>query len=369
MMTIAFDAKRLFYNHTGLGQYSREIVRGLLNMESSVNCQLLAHHKKPSDYDDEFLQYLYPTEHYGPLWRSWGIYKSINALRPDVYHGLSNELPFSIHQYKVPSVVTIHDVIFKVHPEWYPFIDRQIYDKKTAWACQNADKIIAISNQTKQDLIQFYAVPADKIEVIYQDCAPIFSKTFNAEFITGVRSQYHLPRHYVLTVGRIEKRKNLLLTAQALKYLPSDIHWVCVGRDHGEKEVILEILKKDGTHNRVLFLQNIPQKDLVVMYQQALAFIYLSLYEGFGIPVLEGMRAGVPVITYQHSSLSEVAGEQGLYLEQLESEELADIVHKIYSDVDFRQTIIHHQYYQASLFSKETMIKETIAIYRSLSQQ
>lgn len=365
-MTIAFDAKRLFYNSTGLGQYARDLVRNLIKFHPECNYRLLAQHNKASVHDEEFMPFLKLSASYPPFWRSFGIYKDIAEKEVDVYHGLSNELPFSIKDALCPSVVTIHDVIFKKYPEWYPWVDRKIYDLKTAFACKNADKIIAISDQTRQDIIEYYDVDENKIEVVYQDCSSTFSQPLSASFHTDTKVKYKLPQNFILSVGRIESRKNLMVVAQSLLSLDRDIQWVCIGRDHGEKRNIMHFLEKNHLSHRVLFLENIPQLDLVSIYRQAIALVYMSFYEGFGIPILEGMRAGVPVITSNKSSMKEVGGAHGLYVNEHAPEELADLANRLHDSKEFVQEVLDYQLNQSKFFSAEKMANETMAIYKSL---
>ena len=146
-----------------------------------------------------------------------------------LYHGLTNELPLGIHKSGIKTVVSIHDLIFIRFPELYPYFDRKIYKSKFKYACKIADKIIAISQQTKSDIIKYFGIKEEKIEVIYQGCHPIFQKPLPTEELERIKQQYQLPEKYVLNVGTIEKRKNLLSLVKAIKPL-EDINLVIVGK-------------------------------------------------------------------------------------------------------------------------------------------
>ena len=177
-MKIGFDAKRLFNNYTGLGNYSRTLVKNYA--QSSTNSiNLYTTHsnnnKETEIFYDENKFFLHITKSLiKSLWRSCGIVKQLKKDKIKIFHGLSNELPIGIKNSGVKSIVTIHDLIFKIYPKTYPLFDRFIYDFKFKHACKTADKIIAISEQTKKDIIRFYNIPENKIEVVYQSCNDLF---------------------------------------------------------------------------------------------------------------------------------------------------------------------------------------------------
>lgn len=152
----------------------------------------------------------------GALWRSFGIANNLSADKVDVFHGLSNELPLNIRKSGVPSVLTMHDVIYRTMPECYKRIDRLMYDFKYGRSCMNADRIIAVSERTKEDVVRFYGVDPDRIDVIYQGCDESFRRLWGADEISALRSRLRLPERYILQVGTIERRKNLELTVRAL---------------------------------------------------------------------------------------------------------------------------------------------------------
>lgn len=363
---IGFDAKRLFYNRTGLGNYSRDLIRTLLHFFPENTYSLFSNSKRASVFNPEFDKYRLHSFSNTLFWRQWGIYKDIASSGIQIYHGLSAELPLSINKTSVKKVVTIHDVIFRKFPKWYPALDRKIYDFKTKFACKHADTIIAISETTKNDLIEFYQINPDKIQVVYQNCSSNFHADINPTLHKNVSSKWHLPQNYILTVGRLEKRKNIMRVAEALTELDSEIHWVCVGKDNGEKKSIVEFLQKNNLINRVHFLENVPSDELVSIYQHCIAFVYISLYEGFGIPVLEGMRAGVPVIASNSSCLQEVAGKNGVYIHPNDVDSLVKNINLLFTNVPFRQQLIENQFKEAKNFSDKFFAKNTMNVYRKL---
>ena len=261
---------------------------------------------------DGNVQFCYPTGHPSALrkawWRSRGVVDYLKRDGVNVYHGLSGELPMGLRKNGIRSVVTIHDLIFMRHPEYYHWIDTRIYEWKFRQALREADRIIAISERTRQDIIELGGEEyADRIELIYQSFAPRFSNEVKAERKAQVREHYKLPQRFVRNVGTIEERKNLALAAEAVELLPQDIHLVAVGRQ-------TEYAKQVPHSDRVHLLSGVPDNDLAAIYAMAEVFVYPSRYEGFGIPIIEAIAAGLPVVACTGSCLEEAGGPHSLYV-------------------------------------------------------
>ena len=226
----------------------------------------------------------------------------------DVYHGLSGELPAGLRRAGIRAVVTIHDLIFLRHPEYYHWFDARIYEWKFRQALREADHIIAISQRTRQDILELGGAQyADRISVIYQSFAPRFTTVVTPERRAEVRQRYKLPQRFVLNVGTIERRKNLAVAVEAVDLLPQDIHLVAVGR---QTPYVRELPHSDRLH----LLSGVPDADLAVIYSLAEAFVYPSRYEGFGIPIIEAIAAGLPVVACTGSCLEEAGGPYSRYV-------------------------------------------------------
>ncbi|MFW5820469.1 MAG: glycosyltransferase, partial [Bacteroidota bacterium] len=194
-MKIAFDAKRAFCNPSGLGNYSRMVIRQLC--EYYPENEYLLYSPQNGSVDPDFpppkaelkLPETFISRLFNSYWRSYSLKNILINEKPDIFHGLSNELPLNIHRSNIKSVVTIHDLIFIRFPDLYKHIDRNIYLKKFKYASKNADIVIAVSEQTKRDLIHFFNTPEEKIKVVYQSGDPLFSKKLNKEEIKNVREK------------------------------------------------------------------------------------------------------------------------------------------------------------------------------------
>ncbi len=338
-MKIGYDAKRAVGNMTGLGNYSRLVIESVA--EAYPDSQLFLYTPKnksnPRLGPIEALHNVQfripaPSGFQGSLWRTFGI---TNCLRPDkidVYHGLSNELPLNIAAGHVPTVLTMHDLIYRRIPEAYNPIDRWLYDYKYGASCRNATRIIAISERTKKDIMEFYGIDESKIDVIYQGCDNSFARRLTKEQREEVRRRLNLPSRYILQVGTIEARKNLALTVKALSGVAADIKLLAVGRDRkGYRKEVEKIAKEIGVLDRVVFRDDITFADLPAVYQMAEVVAYPSRYEGFGIPVLEGLTSRRPVIAATGSCLEEAGGDAAIYVNPDDARQLAEAVNAILS--------------------------------------
>ena len=318
MITIGIDAKRIVRNGTGLGSYGRTLVNDLIRLgDADMPLRLYA----PDEGRDELrtqiigdgnVQFCYPEGHPSAirkaLWRSHGVVKDLVRDGVQVYHGLSGELPTGIRKAGIKSVVTIHDLIFMRHPEYYHWIDTKIYEWKFRQALREADRIIAISERTRQDILELGGPQyADRIQVIYQSFAPHFSTDISSEEKAKVRERYKLPQRFILNVGTIERRKNLALAVEAVELLPQDIHLVAVGR---QTSYVRDLPHSDRLH----LLGGISNRELAAIYALAEAFVYPSRYEGFGIPIIEAIAAGLPVVACTGSCLEEAGGPYSRYV-------------------------------------------------------
>ena len=315
-MIVGFDAKRIVRNGTGLGSYGRTLVNDLIRLgNNDMQLRLYAPDEGRDDLRGQIIEgaeFCYPAGRPSSLCKAWWRSRSIvdDLVRDgvDVYHGLSGELPAGLRRAGIRAVVTIHDLIFLRHPEYYHWFDARIYEWKFRQALREADHIIAISQRTRQDILELGGSQyADRISVIYQSFAPRFTTVVTPERRAEVRQRYKLPQRFVLNVGTIERRKNLAVAVEAVDLLPQDIHLVAVGR---QTPYVRELPHSDRLH----LLSGVPDADLAVIYSLAEAFVYPSRYEGFGIPIIEAIAAGLPVVACTGSCLEEAGGPYSRYV-------------------------------------------------------
>lgn len=366
-MIIAFDAKRAFNNKSGLGNYSRNLLKALIKFYPQNRYLLYTPKINELIFNDTGFEIYTPkglNKIIPSIWRSFTINFDLKKTAPEVYHGLSNELPFFIDNKRVKTVVTIHDLIFLRYPNLYKFIDRKIYQCKFKYACNKADIIIAISEQTKNDIIEFFGIEPSKIRIVYQSCNPIFFENkliFNEELFL----KYKIPQEYILYVGTIERRKNLLTLLKAINYGKIDLPLVVVGRKTEYFSEIMSFIKEKKLQN-IFFIGEISNEELALLYKYARVFVYPSIFEGFGIPVIEAIASGIPVITSNSSCFKETGGDAALYCDPNNHEDLANSILNIISNNSLRNKLIENGKEHIKKFTPEVFAKNIMNIYKEL---
>lgn len=370
-MNIGFDAKRVFHNRSGLGNYSRSTMKLLSRFYPEHSYFLYSARSNRDLFSPSANQLVVKPEsrldqYFPGFWRSWGISKQIQWNKLDIYHGLSNELPLSIKKAGVKSVVTIHDLIFLRYPEYYSSIDRKIYTYKFRHACRVADIIFATSNATKADIVSYFGTDPQKIEVVYQSCDPIFSSQVDTVKRHEIRKKYNLPEQFILYLGTIEKRKNVLSLIRAYVNENNDIPLVIAGKPTSYISEINNFLVQKPASSRIFFRYNIESVDLPALYQSALIFVYPSVFEGFGIPILEALNSGVPVITSTGSCFNETGGDAALYCKPNEVEQIGYGMTKLLNDSALRQSMIEKGFLHARHFTEDVVAKHIMKLYSDL---
>lgn len=368
-LTIGYDAKRAVCNRTGIGNYSRALLECMASLYPRNKYILYSPKLKESPELSSLLESDNVSiktpgalgKKFGSIWRSLELTRQLITDNVNIYHGLSNELPLNISRSGIPSVVTIHDVIWRRLPQNYSVVDRYIYDFKYKMSAENATRIIAISQRTKEDIVNDFGISPEKIDVVYQMCNPIFNERLDGSALEAVKLKYHLPELFILSVGTIEYRKNQLLAVKSLLQLPEDVYLVLVGHPHKSyyKEVMV-FIRKHHLDQRVLWLKDVPNSDLPALYSLARASSYPSRYEGFGLPIVESLSIGTPVIAATGSCLEEAGGKGAIYVNPDDAEEYAEAAKTLIYD-NYR----YHKYadqgkdyvrrFNASQFAKGTM--------------
>jgi glycosyltransferase involved in cell wall biosynthesis len=369
-MHLGFDAKRLFQNTTGLGNYSRSLVQGLQAQFPEQDYTLFAPKIVENTTTAPFLKPPFKTITAPPLfknyWRTYGIKKDIKRCKLDVYHGLSHEIPLAMPK-NVRTIVTVHDLIWRRYPATYGVWDRNIHDAKCQYACRNADKIVAISESTKRDVMEFYKIPEQKIEVIYQTCKPVFYE--NDAFDNTIKQNFEITTPYILYVGSIIERKNLLNLAKAMLLLPKNYAttplYIVGGGKGAYFEQVKAFIALHKLENRLIFLKNVTDADLVFLYKNAAAFVYPSVYEGFGIPIIEALFSGAPVITSTQLALTEAAGTDSLCIDVSKPAIIAEAIKTVLDNTAFADEMRTKGRIYAQRFLPEGLTEQMMQLYEN----
>lgn len=359
-MRIAFDAKRYYHNNTGLGNYSRTIVGGLQKMFPENDYVL---------YDEKSFT------------RTFKLGSKALADGCDIFHGLSNEIPMGSKSPK--SLVTIHDVAWRTFPDMYHWADRKIYDWKYGSSCRRADKVIAISESTKRDVMRFYGVQEDRVEVIYQPVQEYYYTPMSKEDAVKLIDDYfevgELPKaadgsyDFILYVGSINSRKNLLSILKALAMMKKENRpfLLIVGNGREYRKECEAFISRNGLEKDTLIESNIHNNHLLqALYKEAKAFVYPSFYEGFGLPVVEAALQQTPVITTTVSSLPEAAGPDACLIDPHSAtavEEMASLIDRLCSDTAYsKEVAMKMDAYARKMFMPDALTRQMMGAYESL---
>ncbi|WP_339881137.1 glycosyltransferase family 1 protein [uncultured Algoriphagus sp.] len=377
-MIIGFDAKRAFKNFTGLGNYSRFILKSLSQNFPNNNYLLFTPEVRKEAAEISYAckntnqRTITPSELWNlpvisGIWRS--IFQGMKHCenRLDIFHGLSNEIPLFKNK-STKYVVTVHDLLFCRYPEQFNPIDVQIYKMKMARSCKVADQVIAVSEQTKKDLIDYFSIDPDKIKVVYQGVHDIFNQKLSLEKCAQVKEKYQLPDRYLLFVSTIDKRKNVQLILQALKERKDwETPLVVIGKHTSYMAVLEAFVEENGLEEKVLFLHDVSFEDLPAVYKMAHIFIYPSYFEGFGIPIIEAQRMGVPVITSTGSCFREAGGNGALYGAPDDTASLIEHI-DLLNDPNQRELMIQRGYFNIQRFDQQIISRQMMEIYDEVMQ-
>jgi glycosyltransferase involved in cell wall biosynthesis len=368
-MLFGFDAKRAFQNATGLGNYSRDVLRILA--ERHPGHRYLA-------YGPRLVAGKLPpgVEARGPdagwsrvapgLWRVAGLAGQLERDEVALFHGLSNELPLRIERTGVRSVVTIHDLIFERFPGLYRAADRRIYRWKFRSAAERAGLVIAVSEQTRQDLVDLYQVPPERVRVVYQGCHPVFQAPPAPGGTEEAVRRLGLPERYLLSVGTVERRKNLGTLVRALPGLPG-LPLLVAGRETAYADEVRREARRLGVEDRVRFLgSGLPVADLAALYRRCAVFVYPSIFEGFGIPIVEALFCGAPVVTSAGGVFPEAGGPGSAYVDPADPDALRQTLADILADEGRRGAMRAAGLEHARRFTDDAIARGLLGVYQEL---
>jgi glycosyltransferase involved in cell wall biosynthesis len=375
-MRIGFEAKRATHNFRGLGNYSRGVIEGLSKYFPHEDFFLYS----PALKDPRALEWVnslpanvhfrFPQNNvdktFKEVWRRYLVKKELIQDNLDVFHGLSHEIPYRLGKCRFKRVVTIHDLIYLRYPEFFPTIDRVVYDHKFRHACKNADMVLAICEQTKFDLMKFLDVPEYKIQVHYQSCSPIFYQQRNFSEIETLKAKHKISRPYILHVGAFEPRKNQLNLVEAFSLLAKDFNCnlILVGDGKKYKNQVIDKIKSLNLNDRVSVLSGVAHSELPLLYQGASVFCFPSYFEGFGIPIVEALFSGTPVVTSFGSCFPESAGPNSFYIDPQSPLEISNGLKTVLSNEELKKEMGTKGLEFAQKFHLKNSSEELIKLYQ-----
>ena len=360
----------------GIGEYSFQMLTHLKEFQiSNFKFQIYLKNKPVSDLPKESENWKYRVIKPTPLWTQWRlpIDLYLHKTRPDVFFSPSHYAPrFS----PIPTVISIMDTSYLYFPEMFNKSDLLQLRNWTAYSVKNATKVLTISKSSKNDIIKSYNVPFDKIIVTQPGIKQHLSLMPQIYAMNQLKTKYGISDNYILFVGTLQPRKNIERLIEAfskIKKHPSaslstseskikDLDLVIVGKKGWLYEDILEAPKKMEIADSVKFLENVNDEELSNFYKHAKCFVLPSLYEGFGLPVLEAMKHNCPVITSNVSSLPEAGGDACLYVDPEDANDIADKILKLITNEKLRLELIEKGKKQVMKFSWEKTARETLKV-------
>jgi glycosyltransferase involved in cell wall biosynthesis len=368
-MTIYFDLSAAAHRRAGLGRYADSLARAVIPL---LGDRLAFFYNAEEGVEPVVGLEDFPTRTVSLGYKPWrmGVWLGqlgrvpFNRLLPGaaLYHATEHLL---MPLRGVPTVLTVHDLIFRRYPAHHKPLNRWYLNLTMPLYCRRATRIIAVSEQTKRDVVEAYRIPPEKIRVIYEAAAPGF-KPQTREAVARARERYGLPERYLLSVGTIEPRKNLGRVLTAFERLRGEglvDAFVIVGKRGWLYDDFFAQLEQSPEKQAVIFPGWVEDGDLPAIYAGAAAVAFPSEFEGFGLPALEGMACGAPVVCSGTSSLPEIAGNAALLVDPTDTSEITEALRRVLSEPGLAEEMRGRGYTQAAKFSWERAARETVAVY------
>jgi glycosyltransferase involved in cell wall biosynthesis len=362
---IGIDARKL--HDFGIGTYIRNLLRELGKMDQDTEYVILC---RPQDdaavraFGANFRPVIETAGNYS-LAEQIRIPWALRRERVDLFHAPHYVLPPLV---QCPSVVTIHDCIHLMFPQYLPNRWALAYARTSiTQAAKRSTRVLTVSESSKRDIQRFVDIPPGKVDVIYNSYDPRFGIEPDAETVHRVRERYQLQSEFVLYAGNVKPHKNVERLIEAFHIVRSrgldQLKLVLIGDDISRYTALRRAVHRHQLHNYVRFLGYVPEETLAVMYRLAGAFVFPSLYEGFGLPPLEAMASGTPVVTSNVSSLPEVAGDAAELVDPYSAEAIAEGMYRVLTDHDLRATLRRRGPEHARQFSWESSVRRVREIY------
>jgi len=367
-MRVAIDTRKI--HDFGIGTYIRNLLRQLARIDQNTEYVLLC--REPdvgiaAQLGPNFRGVVEPSPNYSfreQIHVPWVLRRE----RPDVFHAPHYVLPPAV---RCRSVVTIHDCIHLMFPQYLPNRAAYAYARASMWAAaRRSDRILTVSEASKRDILHFFNVKPEKIVVVYNAIDEHFSATPSEEQVARIKERYQLDHKFVLYVGNIKPHKNLVRLIEAFSQLRrthDDLKLLIIGDEISRLPALRRAVHRNKLHKFVRFLGYLKDDTLTVLYRLASVFVFPSLYEGFGLPPLEAMASGTPVVTSNVSSLPEVTGDAAVLVDPYDIDSIGDGMRRILDDPRLAAELRVKGLKRAREFSWERSVEKTQRVYREVA--
>jgi glycosyltransferase involved in cell wall biosynthesis len=372
-MRIGIDARPLSVARAGIARVVENVVQELVEQDGSNTYYLYsnrdfqvpcgsAHLRKRVCSRYRFLP--------GTLWLETGAKTIIRSDDIDVFWGTEHVLPLGL-PCSVRKLLTVHDLVRHRHPQTMKAYNRLVSRLLFERSVREADRIVAVSHSTRHDLLNTLDIPEEKVRVIYNGVAPLYAP-IDAEYAaTMIAEKYGVSRSYVCTVGTVEPRKNIGVLVEATRILrdlsPDSLQLLIAGRAGWRNSKVYEMVEQNRLHEQVRFLGYVPDEDLRALYAGAVASVFSSMYEGFGLSLAEAMACGSPVIASDIPVFREIAGGAGILVDAHSPAKFAHATARIQSDAGLRRELIGKGLERARAFRWDTAAREMLNLFEEVS--
>jgi glycosyltransferase involved in cell wall biosynthesis len=367
-MRVAIDTRKI--HDFGIGTYIRNLLRQLARIDRDTEYVLLC--REPdlgiaAQLGPNFRSVREPSPNYS-LREQVHVPWVLRRERPDVYHAPHYVLPAAV---RCRSVVTIHDCIHLMFPQYLPNRAAYAYVRASMWAAaRRSDRILTVSEASKRDILSHFGIKPEKIVVVYNAIDEHFSATPSEEHVARIRERFQLDHKFVLYVGNIKPHKNLVRLIEAfseLRRTHDDLKLLIIGDEISKLPALRRAVHRHKLHKYVRFLGYLKDDTLTVLYRLASVFVFPSLYEGFGLPPLEAMASGTPVVTSNVSSLPEVTGDAAVLVDPYDVDSIGNGIRRILDDPRLAEELRLKGLKRAREFSWERSVEKTQRVYREVA--
>lgn len=371
-LRVGIDAHMVGEQETGNETYIINLIRSLSQFDNHTNYFLYSPHPESLEVCQPLTERFYirtvPTNA-APTRILWGLPREAARDQVDVLHVTYVAPPKT----SIPIVATVHDISYALFPETFSMRDKMILGTLVPRTLKKADAIITVSESSRKDIVERYGTPAEKIAVCYQPISAQHRQLADSAAVALAQATYGIAGRYVLAVGNLQPRKNLPRLIRAFASVKRaglyDGKLVLVGRSKWRESAIYDEVRELGLDDDVIFTGYVPEEDLVALYNAADVFVYPSLYEGYGLPPLEAMACGCPVVTGNTSSLPEVVGDAGIMVDPLSEDALADAIARLVGSPELRRELSQRGLQRVQRFTAEEAARVTMDVYQRVAMQ
>ncbi len=366
-MRIAFDGTTLTPGRTGVGYYTEHLLQHLAREVEHTGDEIVVLSNKPIETERPLPPHVRVHDgHRFPVrigWMQLRAQRALDAVRPDVAHFTNGMIPVGS---PVSTIVTVHDMSLRLYPHCHP-VRRLLLNRPLMHvAISQAEAIVTVSHSARRDLLRFHGVAPERVSVVHEAASPAFHPIADRATLERARAKYDLPPRFALYVGTIEPRKNLMRLVEAFAEARAQgipHHLVCVGPYGWSSRDLAGRIERLGITDAVHFTGYVDFNDLPAIYNLGEFFVFPSLYEGFGLPVVEAMASGVPVLTSNTSSLGEVAGDAAETVDPASTDALAGAIYRMATDPERRIDLVRRGLERSRSFSWAQTAKDMLAVY------